>query len=122
MLGSPTGGAMPKLTIEQSHGLDPAAARQRLDALSARLADRYGIRSTWRSPTEATFDRIGASGTISVRPGKVVIQVDLSFALTPLKGKVESRIRDELAAALAPAPPAEPEPAADPATDAGAPK
>lgn len=92
---------MPKLTIEQKHDLDPGSVRERLNALQARLADKYGIEGTWRSDTEATFKRTGASGTISCQPGRVVITVDLSFALTPLKGKVENRIREELQKALA---------------------
>ncbi len=95
---------MPKLNIEQPHDLDPKAVRGRLDALSARLAEKYGLDAKWRSDTEAVFDRTGASGSISVRPGKVLIQVDLSFALTPMKGKIENRIREELARALAPEP------------------
>jgi putative polyhydroxyalkanoate system protein len=91
---------MPKLTIEQSHSLDPAVVRQRLDALRARLAEKYGIDAAWKSDTEATFKRTGASGSIHCHAGKVVITVDLSFALSPLKGKVETRIREELASVL----------------------
>jgi len=31
----------------------------------------------------------------------VVVNVDLSFALTPVKGQIETRIRDELSKVLA---------------------
>jgi putative polyhydroxyalkanoate system protein len=92
---------MPKLTIEHAHSLEPAEAKQRLDALAERLSAKYGIDAKWKSPTEATFKRSGASGTISVRPGKVVIDVDLSLVLSPMKSQVESRIRNELEKALA---------------------
>ncbi len=92
---------MPKLTIEHRHELEPKAVRERLDALNARLAAKYGIDAIWKSETEATFKRVGASGSISCPPGKVVIIVHLSFALTPLKSKVENRIREELVKALA---------------------
>jgi len=92
---------MPKLTIEQPHTLSPAEVRQRLDALRARLSTKYGIDAEWKSDTRATFKRSGASGTISVEPNRVVIDVDLSFMLAPMKGQVESRIRDELVRALA---------------------
>lgn len=93
---------MPKLTIEQAHALDPATVKGRLDTLSARLAEKYGIRAVWNTDTHATFDRTGASGSINVSTDRVLIQVDLSFALTPLRGKVEGRIKEELARALAP--------------------
>jgi putative polyhydroxyalkanoate system protein len=92
---------MPKLHIEHPHSLEPAEVKQRLDSLSARLAQKYGIDAQWKSDTEATFKRTGASGTIRCHPDKVAIDVDLSFALTPMKGQVESRIRDELSRALA---------------------
>jgi putative polyhydroxyalkanoate system protein len=93
---------MPKLTIEQSHDLEPAQVRTRLEALNARLAEKYGLDAKWKSDTEAVFDRTGATGTIQVRPGKVQINIDLSFALTPLRSKIETRIREELAKALGP--------------------
>ena len=92
---------MPKLTIEHAHGLEAPEVRKRLDALSARLSAKYGIDAHWKSDTEATFKRTGASGSIVCHPGKVVILVDLSFALTPMKGKVENRIKEELVKALA---------------------
>jgi putative polyhydroxyalkanoate system protein len=91
---------MPKLTIEQTHSLDPATVRERLDALNERLAAKYGLDAKWHSDTEATFKRTGASGSISCHPDRVVILVELSFALAPVKGRVEARIREELATVL----------------------
>jgi putative polyhydroxyalkanoate system protein len=92
---------MPKLTIEQKHSLEPAAVRERLDQLSAKLAEKYGIEATWKSDTEAEVKRRpGASGTIRCRPDCVTIHLDLSFVLAPMKERIENRIRSELAAAL----------------------
>jgi putative polyhydroxyalkanoate system protein len=92
---------MPKFSIEHPHKLPPTDVKQRLDQLSARLSSKYGIDAKWSSDTRATFSRTGASGSIVVEPSKVTVHVDLSFALTPMKSQVESRIRDELAKALA---------------------
>jgi putative polyhydroxyalkanoate system protein len=96
---------MPKLTIEQSHSLPQTLVRSRLEALNAKLSEKYGIDAHWKSDTEATIKRTGATGSIKCEPTRVVVVIDLSFALTPIKGKVESRIRDELAKALLPAEP-----------------
>ena len=95
---------MPKMTIEQSHNLPAAEVRTRLDALQAKLADKYGIQGKWVSETEAEIKRTGASGTIRCTEGKVVVTLDLNFALSPLKGKVENRVREELKSCLAEAP------------------
>ena len=92
---------MPKITIEQPHALPPAEARQRLDKLNEKLASKYGIHAKWTSDTKATFDRTGATGSIACEAGRVVVHVDLSFALSMMKGQVETRIREELKKALA---------------------
>ena len=88
---------MPKLTVEHSHTLAAAEVRTRLDALTAQLADKYEIEAKWSSDTHATFRRAGATGSITCDAGRIVVVVDLAFVLWPLKGTVESRIREELA-------------------------
>lgn len=93
---------MPKFTIEHAHALPPQEVRTRLDALNHKLATKYGIDAQWKSPTEATFKRTGASGSIQVHPSKVMVTVDLSMLLSPLKSEVETRIRRELERALDP--------------------
>lgn len=92
---------MPKFKIEHRHSLPADEVRQRLDVLSERLSTKYGIDAKWKSDTEATFKRTGAAGAIHVEPEKVVVDVDLSFMLAPMKDKVEERIRGELQKALA---------------------
>lgn len=91
---------MPKLAIEHRHNLTPDAVRERLNAMQAQLSSKYGFSGSWISDTEATVKGTGASGTIRCEPERVVVTVDLSFALTPVKGKVEQRIRQELERAL----------------------
>jgi putative polyhydroxyalkanoate system protein len=92
---------MPKFTIEHPHSLPATEVKQRLDKLSERLSTKYGIDAKWSSDTRATFNRAGASGSIVCEPNKVSVNVDLTFMLSAMKGQIESRIRDELAKALA---------------------
>ncbi len=87
---------MPKLEITQSHTVTAAEAKQKLDTLSKDLADKYGLTSKWVSETEAKVERSGASGTIKIEQSAVRVNLDLSFALTPIKGTVETKIKDEL--------------------------
>lgn len=102
---------MPKFTIEQTHSLDADAVRARLETLNQRLAEKYGLASTWKSPTEATIKGTGASGRILCRAGVVLLEVDLSFMLTPMRERIENRVRRELASALAPVADEAPKPA-----------
>jgi putative polyhydroxyalkanoate system protein len=87
---------MPKLQISQSHNLTAAEAHARIDTLSKDLGDKYGLTSKWISDTEAKVERTGAKGTITILANLVNVELDLSFAMTPLKGTIEKRIKEEL--------------------------
>jgi putative polyhydroxyalkanoate system protein len=92
---------MPKLNIEQAHSLPLEEVKKRLQALADRLSAKYGIDARWVSETEAAVKRIGVTGKITCSADKVTVFLDLSMMLTPLKGKVENRVRTELANCLA---------------------
>ena len=87
---------MPKLEITQSHKVTAAEAKQKLDGLSKDLSEKYGLSSKWVSDTEAKVERTGATGSIKIEPTQVKVNLDLSFALTPIKSTVEAKIQNEL--------------------------
>jgi len=92
---------MAKLNIEQTHSLPLDEVKKRLQELADRLAAKYGIDARWTSEREAALKRTGVSGTIKVGDDKVAVLLDLSFALLPLKSKIQERIERELKSALA---------------------
>lgn len=92
---------MAKLSIEQGHALPHDEVKKRLEELANRLAAKYGIDAKWVSDREATLKRTGVSGKIQLLEDKVAVLLDLSFALLPMKGKIEERIQRELKSALA---------------------
>lgn len=92
---------MAKLNIEQAHALPLDEVKRRLQALADRLSVKYGIDARWTSEREATLKRIGVSGIITLAEDKVAVLLDLSFALLPMRGKIQERILRELKAALA---------------------
>jgi putative polyhydroxyalkanoate system protein len=92
---------MPKITIEQRHSLGVDEAKARLQKMSDNLSAKYGLTSTWKTSTEAEVKGTGASGKITCAADKVTVFIDLSFALTPLKGKIEDKVTRELQAAFA---------------------
>jgi putative polyhydroxyalkanoate system protein len=87
---------MPKVEISQHHKVTADEARKRIDSLNKDLGDKYGLSSHWHSDTEAHVERTGAKGTIRVEANRVHVLLDLSFAMSPLKGTIEKRIKDEL--------------------------
>ena len=92
---------MAKLNIEQAHALPLDEVKRRLQELADRLSAKYGIDAKWTSDREASLKRTGVSGTIKVGEDKVAVLLDLSFALLPMKGKIQERIARELKSALA---------------------
>ena len=92
---------MAKLNIEQAHALPLDEVKRRLQELADRLSAKYGIDAKWTSDREASLKRTGVSGTIKVEDNKVAVLLDLSFALLPMKGKIQERIARELKATLA---------------------
>jgi len=92
---------MAKLSIEQAHALPIDEVKRRLQELADRLSAKYGIDAKWTSDREATLKRTGVSGIIKVAEDKVAVLLDLSFALLPMKGKIQERIARELKSALA---------------------
>jgi putative polyhydroxyalkanoate system protein len=92
---------MAKLNIEQAHALPLDEVKKRLEELANRLAAKYGIDAQWTSDREASLKRTGVSGKIQVAENKVAVLLDLSFALLPMKGKIQERIARELKSALA---------------------
>jgi putative polyhydroxyalkanoate system protein len=92
---------MAKLSIEQAHALPLDEVRKRLQELSDKLSAKYGIEATWVNDREANVKRTGVTGKISCTESRVTVFLDLSFALLPLKGKIEERIRRELTTSLA---------------------
>ena len=95
---------MPKLTITQAHSLPLDQVKARLEALSNRLSEKYGITAKWVTPDRAQVSRTGVSGSISIAQNLVTVALDLSFVLTPLKDRVQNRVQRELREALAATP------------------
>ena len=92
---------MAKLTIEQAHSLPLDEVKKRLEELANRLSAKYGIEANWTGDREASLKRTGVTGKITLHEAKVAVLLDLSFALLPLKGKIQERIEHELKSALA---------------------
>ncbi len=87
---------MPKVEITHKHSVTASEAKEKLIQLSQDLSEKYGLTSKWVSDTLAKVERTGASGTITIEPNLIKVAIDLSFALTPIKGTVEEKIKKEL--------------------------
>jgi putative polyhydroxyalkanoate system protein len=91
---------MATIDIRRNHTLERDTVRQRAEELARSMETKIGIRWRWdgdlirfEAPSGAAK---GTSGTVSVDPKNVRVEVDLPFLLRAIKGTVESRINQKL--------------------------
>jgi putative polyhydroxyalkanoate system protein len=91
---------MPKVRIEHAHSLPLPEVKKRLQMLADKLSEKYGIEAKWVSDHEADVKRTGVTGKITTTADKVTVALDLSFVLSPLKEKIETRVKEQLQKSL----------------------
>jgi len=91
---------MATIEIVKPHSLDRAAARTKAEEFANRLKDKLSLEWEW-SGDKVLFEAKGgmakgAKGSIVLEDGRVTVNVDLPLMLRPMKGMVESKIREKL--------------------------
>jgi putative polyhydroxyalkanoate system protein len=86
---------MPTITIQRRHKLDHKKAKAAAQKVAKDLHQRFDLECTWDGDN-VSFQRPGVSGDMRLGKSDVVLTVQLSFLMTPLKGPIENAIRNEL--------------------------
>lgn len=91
---------MPKFNVKKAHSVPLADAKVRVKALVDDFVKEFAtvVKSVTWAPdgTSASTKGTGFEGAFRVDATTVNVDVDLSFVLTPIKGKVESTLRKRL--------------------------
>lgn len=88
---------MPKIRVEHPHSMDVAEVRRRMDQALEDLKNRHDLKVTWEGDRRAKLKRTGVEGFAEIKDNSVIVDLDLSFVLSPLKSKIESRLKEKLA-------------------------
>jgi putative polyhydroxyalkanoate system protein len=83
------------IKLKRKHGLGRKKARSTVAALAKKLQQDLDAEYHWEGST-LQFSRKGASGHIDVGDGELNIEIKLGILLSPLKGKIEKTIEDEI--------------------------
>ena len=91
---------MATIDIRHPHALTHEAARAKAEDLARDMKERMGIDWKWEGD-HIRFDAPsgtakGTTGSVEVTTAEVRVQIDLPFMLRPMKGMVESKVRDKL--------------------------
>lgn len=90
---------MARITIERSHALGRDAARERAEALAARLVEKFGVGCRWEGDVLAVRHS-GASGRIEVGADCVRVLLELGLLMAPMAGLIRAQVEQALDAAL----------------------
>jgi putative polyhydroxyalkanoate system protein len=86
---------MPSIAIKRRHRLEPKKAKAAAQKVINDLSARYQLACEWDGD-QVEFERPGVSGHMDLRKNEVLLDVQLSFLMTPLKGPIERAINEEL--------------------------
>ena len=93
---------MPKFSVQKAHGQDIEQAKVKVKAMVAEFCESYArivSQVDWAADgRSAQATGKGFKADFVVDDWSVRVNVDLSLFATPLRGKVESKIREQLAA------------------------
>ncbi len=83
---------MPDIDIRRSHKLGLKQARQRVETVAERIAEKFGIDYGWDGDA-MRFSRSGVDGKIGVSAKDVHVTAKLGLLLGWLKDPIEKEIR-----------------------------
>jgi putative polyhydroxyalkanoate system protein len=93
---------MATIDISRGHSLPLEDAKKKAEELAKGMAEKFGISWKWEG-NAIRFDAPsgaakGTKGEVSVTEKEVRVQIDLPFMLKMLKGTIESKVNEKLAA------------------------
>ncbi|MFM1892288.1 MAG: hypothetical protein RLZ44_1365 [Pseudomonadota bacterium] len=86
---------MAVIKVKRRHKLGAEQARSTVEDLAKKLQKELDAKCHWEGDT-LRFSRAGASGHIDVKERELEVEIKLGMLLSPLKGKIEQTIREEI--------------------------
>ena len=83
---------MADIDIRHNHSLPRARARQAVEEVAAKLAERFDIEYAWDGDT-LNFMRSGVDGKIKLGPQQLHVTAALGFLLSMMKDPIEAEIK-----------------------------
>jgi len=95
---------MATIDISKPHTLSKDDAKKKAEELARSMAEKFGIDWRWEGDTirfeAASGAAKGTKGEVAVTDATVRVAIDLPFMLKMMKGTIESKVNEKLAAIL----------------------
>ena len=89
----------PAYDIDDPRGLETQQYKKCLEEIARELKKKLNADYAWKG-NSLRFKRSGASGRIDLGDDYIEIKIKLSMVLAPMKGKIETTLKDKLNLAL----------------------
>jgi putative polyhydroxyalkanoate system protein len=86
---------MPTIAIKRRHKLETKKAKAAAQKVIEDLSARYQLACSWDGD-QVKFERPGVSGRMHLGINEILLDVQLSFLMTPLKNPIQRAINEEL--------------------------
>ncbi len=87
---------MPQISIKRSHALGAEKAREQIELLAGKIAERLGGAWRWQGE-QAVCEARGAKACVAYDAQSISIEVDLPFVMRPMRKVLEAKIEDYFA-------------------------
>lgn len=95
---------MSDILLTQAHSLSPNQARAAAEKVALEMAQQFDMAIDWVGDT-VSFSRSGVSGSLSLMPKEVQLEITLGMLLRAFKDKIEQRISANMAKVFCPGEP-----------------
>lgn len=86
---------MAVIKVKRNHALGAKMARSAVEKIANKLKKDLDAEYHWKG-SSLQFSRSGASGHIDVGDDEVSVEIKLGMLLSPLKGRIERTIEEEI--------------------------
>lgn len=83
---------MSDIDIHHPHTLAPAEARARVETISLKLQERFGVECKWNDDI-LHFNRTGVDGQLRLEADELHLTARLGFLFSAMRGPLEKEIR-----------------------------
>jgi len=82
--------------VEKAFSMDQTEVKAKMAAVLADMAGKYGLTIDWQSDTKVTIKRSGVKGWAEIGQDRVVVDLDLSFPVSAMAGKVKEQLERKM--------------------------
>jgi len=87
---------MPKIKVSEPHNKTEQELKELINGLADSLLARYGLKGSWKDNRNFQVKGTGIKGNFTANDNDVVVTLDLSLMLSPIKGKIQSKLQEKL--------------------------